>query len=307
MKGKMNIMKQKLYHFDTSFYAIEISETFDDQTEASKAMYKYYAKLRRIQQNPKYCGISYGIGISNQDGQTATKIEIKNGKRGRPLTCVTSKKTKNWHIHCVVYGNRASSFCQEFIEYYRKGNSLDIRKHCLATADRKGADYVPYCYNQCIKWLTHGKFDFSILYNNLVWKEYTEYTQADGYIFSHKESASKPEKTPATLDFSAFRTLYVIIATLISFMHLHHQNTSTRNTENISGRTLSDWVRSVCHAQKRPRLVHLCIDSIPLRQNEDYRLHTAKPWSSTHFLNDHFLQRVHHTSVVTPCRYVLSL
>lgn len=303
MKGKMNIMKQKLYHFDTNFYSIEIAEKFANQTEAGKAMYKYYAKLRRIQLNSKYSRVSFGIGISNQDGQTATKTEVKNGKRGRPLTCVTSKKTKNWHIHCVIYGNRASSFCQEFIEYYRKGNTLDIRKHCLATADRKGADYVPYCYNQCIKWLTHGEFDFSILYNNLVWKEDT---QADGYIFSHKESASKPEKAPATLDFSAFRTLYVIITTLISFMHLHPQNTSARNTEKFSGRALWDWVRSVCHAQKQPWLLHLCIDSIPLRQNEDYRLHTAKPWSSAHSSNDRFLPRVHRTSVVTPCRYVLS-
>lgn len=234
MKGKMNIMKQKLYHFDTNFYSIEISEKFANQTKAGKAMYKYYAKLRRIQLNPKYSCVSFGIGISNQDGQTATKTEVKNGKRGRPLTCVTSKKTKSWHIHCVIYGNRASSFCQEFIEYYRKGNTSDIRKHCLATADRKGADYVPYCYNQCIKWLTHGEFDFSVLYNNLVWKEDT---QADGYIFSHKEPASKPQKAPATLDFSAFRTLYVIITTLISFMHLHPRNTSTRNTEKFSGRS----------------------------------------------------------------------
>ena len=80
---KLNIMNQKLYHFDTNFYSIEIAEKFANQTEAGKAMYKYYAKLRRIQLNPKYSRVSFGIGISNQDGQTATKTEVKNGKRGR--------------------------------------------------------------------------------------------------------------------------------------------------------------------------------------------------------------------------------
>ena len=225
MRGKLNIMKQKLYHFDANFYSIEISEKFADYAEASKAIYKYYAKLKRIRRNAKYCGISFGIGISNQDGQTATKIDVKNGKRGRPHICVTSKKTKKWHIHCVIYGTHASSFCQEFIEYYRKGNTSGIRKHCLATADHKGADYVPYCYNQCIKWMTHGDFDFSTLYNNLEWKEGT---QADSYILSHKKSASEIEKTSPTVDNSAFRTLYVIITTLMSFMYLYPQNISIK-------------------------------------------------------------------------------
>ena len=31
MKGKLNIMKQKLYHFDTNFYTIEFSEKYTDQ------------------------------------------------------------------------------------------------------------------------------------------------------------------------------------------------------------------------------------------------------------------------------------
>lgn len=248
MRGKLNIMKQKLYHFDANFYSIEISEKFADYAEASKAIYKYYAKLKRIRRNAKYCGISFGIGISNQDGQTATKIDVKNGKRGRPHICVTSKKTKKWHIHCVIYGTHASSFCQEFIEYYRKGNTSGIRKYCLAKAGKKGADYVPYCYNQCIKWLTHGEFDFSILYNSIVWKEAT---QTDNCIFGHKESVSETEKASTTLDFLTFRALYEIIIALISFMQRYIQNTSTTYIEKFSGYTLSNWVHSICHAQKQ--------------------------------------------------------
>lgn len=303
MKGKLNIMKQKLHHFDASFYTIEFSEKYIDQSEASKAMYKYYAKLRRIQKNQKYSNISFGIGISNQDGQSATKTEIKNGKRGRPLICVTSRKTKGWHIHCVIYGNRASSFCQDFIEYYRKGNTHDIRKYCLAKAGKKGADYVPYCYNQCIKWLTHGEFDFSILYNSLVWKEAT---QTDNRIFSHKESVSETEKASTTLDFLTFRALYEIIIALISFMQRYIQSTSTAYIEKFTGRTLSNWVRSIYHAQKRLWIGKLCKELIFPRQNEDYRLRTSMPWSSVRFLNDHFGQRVHRIFAVTPCRYVLS-
>lgn len=234
MERKMNIMNQKLYHFDNNFYAIESAEKYTNEDEVTKALYKQYAKLKRLQQNPKYRDISFGIGISNQDGKTAIKIEINNGKKGRPLICVKSGKTKDWHIHCVVYGNHASSFCQEFIEYYRKRNSSAIRKHCLANAGKKGADYVPYCYHQCIKWFTHGNFDFSILYNNLTWKEDT---LTDNNIFSHNLPASIPEKTLVTPNFSVLKTLYVIFTILLFLIHLQSQNLSIRNIEKFLGRS----------------------------------------------------------------------
>ena len=128
---KMNIMNQKLYRFDTAFYSIEFAEKYPELREADKALRKYYAKLVRMTNDNQFHGISFCIGISNQDGQTATKSVIVTGKKGRPQIIVTSRETKEWHIHCVVYGNFASAFCQKFIEYYRKNNTSGIRKKKL--------------------------------------------------------------------------------------------------------------------------------------------------------------------------------
>ena len=135
---KMNIMNQKLYRFDTAFYSIEFSEKYKGIAEADKALRKYYAKFIRMMNDKRFENISFGIGISNQDGQTATKATIKTGDKGRPQIIVTSRETKEWHIHCVVYGNFASAFCQKFIEYYRKKKNSDIRKKKL----KHGANYV---------------------------------------------------------------------------------------------------------------------------------------------------------------------
>lgn len=92
---KMNIMNQKLYRFDTAFYSIEFSEKYKGIAEADKALRKYYAKFIRMMNDKRFENISFGIGISNQDGKTATKAnELKTGDKGRPQIIVTSRETK---------------------------------------------------------------------------------------------------------------------------------------------------------------------------------------------------------------------
>lgn len=323
---KLNIMNQKLYHFDTAFYTIEFAEKYSDIAEANKALHKYYAKLVRIANIEKFHGISFGIGISNQDGQTATKTFISTGQKGRPQISVTSKKTKEWHIHCIIYGNGASTFCQEFIEYYRKKNLSAIKKYKL----QHGANYVPYCYNQCIRWLTHGTFDFSKLYNRLEWKEHFEDTETtlnnktlaqEDYllsenkpsknisnIFSYKSLNNLSLKTITLTDFLILKILYVIIRALLYSIYLYTLFTALEITDKNLERIYLSAIRLFWHASILFQIrLFLFRASIILQQSEDDLSHIVMPYLSVHFLNDHFWQTVHHIFVAIPYQFVLSL
>jgi len=300
MGCKLNIMNQQQIHFDAPFYAIELPEKYSDEADAKRSLYRYYRKLMRIKHDSKYDGISFGIGISNCDGKAAQRTVVRNGKRGRPRILVQNGKSKDWHIHCVVYGNHASSFCQEFIDYYRKKNSAPIRKKNLAVAGRKGAEYVPYCYNQCIKWLTHGSFDFSKLYNVLVWKE------ADRHIISHKSSEYSTEKVPNPRGIWISRRLYVINRVLGILKHFQDSDLAIRKLEQKPRRAFLRKTRLHCYDHKylSRRVVALWLRTILYPRNEDCRWHTAKPLPSIRSSNDHSLRRVHHISAATLCQSV---
>lgn len=317
---KMNIMNQKLYRFDTAFYSIEFSEKYKGIAEADKALRKYYAKFIRMMNDKRFENISFGIGISNQDGQTATKATIKTGDKGRPQIIVTSRETKEWHIHCVVYGNFASAFCQKFIEYYRKKKTSDIRKKKL----KHGANYVPYCYNQCISWLTHGTFDFSKLYNALKWKELLEDNEIDlehenlalqgneltgnnSNILSYETSDNLSPKAYIVTDFSTFGTVYVIIRVLLYLIYSYPSYITLEIIVKFLERIHLSAIRLFHHALNRfwINFSRFRTDII-LQQNEDYQSHIAKPWLSVRFSNDRFWRIIHHIFVAIPYQFVLS-
>ena len=91
-------MNQKLYRFDTAFYSIEFSEKYKGIAEADKALRKYYTKFIRMMNDKRFENISFGIGISNQDGQTATKATIKTGDKGRPQIIVIVLSTETLRL-----------------------------------------------------------------------------------------------------------------------------------------------------------------------------------------------------------------
>lgn len=129
-------------------------EQYADLDTAKKELHAISVRLDRWIKT-KYPNISVMAGLSRVQGNGAKREPQKAG-RGRPKTHITGKAVKP-HIHMVVYGEGAASFCQKLQTKYNRKKGYTAMKHkrqdCMS--------FVSYVYNQSSSIRTGGAFNFA--------------------------------------------------------------------------------------------------------------------------------------------------
>jgi len=83
-----------------SFYVLEIDKKFQDTNEALSFLNRTNDNLRYLFRNED---ISFLIGISETDGKTAMKHNIKNNGKGRHKTIIHGEKNRRIFMEfCTV-------------------------------------------------------------------------------------------------------------------------------------------------------------------------------------------------------------
>lgn len=160
-------------------YLIKRWEYYDTITDAIRDMYRIYALMKyNIENNEEFRDISFLIVVSSTKGKgkicpRREKIQTK----GRPKLQVNGVKTQP-HIHIACFGRNCPTFVKKITDKlnkkafssYEDFSKRKFKGRRLFTYDKlkgpnKGADYIPYLYNQADKILTYGKINFNKMYD----------------------------------------------------------------------------------------------------------------------------------------------
>lgn len=167
-----------------------IFEQFDSMEAAKKAFHAINVKVDRWCKT-KYPTVSCMTGLSQTVGKGAKRITV-SGKRGRPEIVVTGTADKP-HIHSIVFGRKAATFCNELTSDYNKKKQKSVARHIAIDS----YVFISYLYNQsqCIR--ICGDFDFKPYTKNDVPDRY-EYLRwldlQDGGGRAEKHSKNKKKR-----------------------------------------------------------------------------------------------------------------
>lgn len=140
---------------DAPLYYLRINETYDTPHYAAKAKARLLKMMENIRKN--YPTVSFMIGISNVDGDTANKQHVRTGRRGRPAV-VVSGIPKREHVHIVVYGKGASAFCKIVRDKLNRKHACQYA-FCQCISNR-WVRAIGYVYMQSYSISIRGEFDF---------------------------------------------------------------------------------------------------------------------------------------------------
>lgn len=139
-------------------YHLNFSDKIPSYDEALKIFNSMYMMAKRmIQNNEKYKDVSFRIGLSNIDSDSAEIRYEKNGKKGRPRKYIAGDEV-GWHIHLYAfnvydYKVMASSFIQELKEKNQnKGYKIDKNQNDNI---KNGLNYIK---KQSVKCQDFGKY-----------------------------------------------------------------------------------------------------------------------------------------------------
>ena len=140
---------------DQPLYFLRINETFDTPDDAAKAKARLLKMMEGVRK--EYSDVSYMIGVSRVDGDSAFKRHERTGRRGRPAVIVSGWPTRE-HIHIVVYGKGASAFCNKVRNKLNKKHGYKYAySQCISDRWVRAISYV---YQQSYSVSTRGDFDF---------------------------------------------------------------------------------------------------------------------------------------------------
>ncbi len=139
-------------------YGLHFSDKIENYEKALKIFNSMYMMAKRmVQKNEKYKDISFRIGLSNIDSNSAKICYNKNAKKGKPKKYIIGKEV-GWHIHLYafnIFDNKvmASSFVQELKE---KNQNKWYKIDKSPNNDIKNA--LNYIKKQSIKCQDFGKY-----------------------------------------------------------------------------------------------------------------------------------------------------
>lgn len=152
-------------------------ECFEEAENDLKRIYELMKYTTSSKKNlNKYKDVSFILVLSTTEGKSAIRIKIPT--KGRPRYKVIGKKVKP-HIHIACFGEKAPSFAEEIVTKLNKNQYKNLEDYYkrpykskrLYTIDKleygdKGAQYIPYLYNQADKILTYGDMEFEKMYDD---------------------------------------------------------------------------------------------------------------------------------------------
>lgn len=140
---------------DKSLYYLRIDEQFQSKEDAMRAKARLIKMMENVRRD--YPTVSYMIGASNTDGDTATKRYNRTNAPGRPAVIVEGIE-KPQHIHIIAHGNMAPTFCNKVRN--RLNSKHGARYAYSECIKNRNSTAIIYVYDQSYSTSTRGDFKF---------------------------------------------------------------------------------------------------------------------------------------------------
>ena len=133
-------------------YSLNISNKYENIAEASQRLNNLYRLIKRaIENDERFKGLSFIIGVSNTSSHDAKVTFIHTSKKGRPKKVIEGTKM-SWHFHIYIIssnGEMMSTLCDVIKnklagKYIVSKNVNDSLKNALNYVERQ-CEYM-YCY-----------------------------------------------------------------------------------------------------------------------------------------------------------------